>query len=264
MKINLILLCLLGLWVTPQAYSSEADGAETKGGQSLGQAAEDPTASLMAFQLSDWFTTNFHGLGGEDANNIVFRPVIPFETGDLHHIFRLTVPFTTSSPFLDSGLSDITAFDLMVFNESWGRWGIGPVALFPTGGSKRGADKWGLGPAVGFTARSGKLLWGLFNQNIFNIGGNDARRDVNVSIIQPIVSYGLGHGWSVGTSEMTVAYDWEAHRWSSLPLGLKVAKLVKIGGAPVQFSVQYEHDFANDHGDPENTIRFTTKLLLPK
>jgi len=253
------MVCLL-------VYAPQATGAEeqVEAGQSLEQAAEDPTASLMSFQIADWYTAGFHKLDDEDANSVVLRPVIPFQTGPLNHIFRATVPFITDSPVLDSGLSDITLFDLVVFNESWGRWGIGPVALVPTGGEHRGADKWAMGPAVGFTAREGKLLWGVFNQNLFTFAGDQDRPDVNASVLQPILNYGLGGGWSVGFSEMTFTYDWEAGRWSGLPLGGKISKLVKIHDLPVHFSCQYEYDFASDQIGPEHTLRFTVKFLLPK
>jgi hypothetical protein len=66
----------------------------------------------------------------------------------------------------------------------------------------------GVGPAVGFTAKSGKVLWGAFNQNIFSFAGDDDMPDVNVSILQPIFSVGLGDGWSTGLSEMSASYDW--------------------------------------------------------
>ena len=141
---------------------------EAQGGQSLGQAAEDPTASLMSVQLADWYTARFHGLSDEDANNVVLRSAIPFNTADLNHIFRVTVPFITDSPSLDAGLSD-----------------------------------------------------------------------------------------------MTFTYDYEAGRWASLPLGAKAAKLVTFGKLPVQFSLQYEHDFADQRGTPEDTIRFAMKFLFP-
>ena len=240
--------------------------ANTEGerGQSLDQAAEDPTASLMSVQLADWYTPSFHKLDDEDANTVVLRPVIPFQTGNLNHIFRATVPFITDSPVLDSGLSDITLFDLVVFNAKWGRWGVGPVMLIPSGGNSRGADQWALGPAIGFTAHQGKLIWGLFNQNLFSFAGEDARPDVNVSVIQPIVNYGLGHGWSVGSSEMSFTYDWEAGEWVSLPLGAKISKLIKLGDFPVQFSGQHEYDFADDEIGPEHTVRFTVKFLFPR
>lgn len=241
--------------VTGIAQESES------GGQSLGQAAEDPTASLMSLQIADWFNASFYHLpGDESANTVVLRPVIPFRTGEMSHIFRATIPFLTDHPRLDSGLSDVTFFDLVVFNEDWGRWGLGPVALLPTGGDDRGVNEWALGPAIGFTARQDKLIWGFFNQNLFNIGGEN----VNASVIQPIVNYGLGNGWSIGSSEMSFTWDWEAERWSSLPLGAKISKLQKFGEFPVQFSLQYEHDFAEATVGPEDTIRFTLKLLFPK
>jgi hypothetical protein len=187
------------------------------GGQSLSEAANDPTASLMSLQIYDSYTTNFHKLSGS-ANTVVFRPVIPFKLGDTNNILRITAPIITSNPILDSGLSDLTIFNLLVFNESWGRWGVGPVALIPTGGGNRGAEKWALGPAIGFTAMQGKLLWGLFNQNLFSFAGDSDRQNVNLSILQPILFYGLGNGWSIGNSEMSITYDWETSRFSSLPL----------------------------------------------
>lgn len=133
----------------------------------------------------------------------------------------------------------------------------------PTGGSRRGAEQWALGPAVGFTSKRGKLLWGAFNQNLFTYAGDNGRTPVNASILQPIFNYGLGHGWSVGVSEMTFTRDWEASRWSNLPLGVGVSKLQRFGKLPVQFNLQYEHNFADRRGDTADTIRFAMKFLFP-
>ena len=46
----------------------------------LSAQATDPTASLMSFQLNDWYTASFHGTGGS-ANQVVFRTAIPFALG---------------------------------------------------------------------------------------------------------------------------------------------------------------------------------------
>jgi hypothetical protein len=59
-----------------------------------------------------------------------------------------------------------------------------------------GAGKWAIGPAVGFVARSYKLLWGLFNHDLFPFAGDGDREDVNLSILQPIVNYSLLDKWS--------------------------------------------------------------------
>lgn len=238
--------------------------AESPGGQSVEQAANDPTASLLSVQIQDNYTASYHNLDDENGNTILLRSAIPFKTGSLNHIARVTLPIITNSPSGESGLSDLTLFDLIVFNESWGRWGVGPVMLVPTASDEAlGAEKWALGPAVGFTIPHNKFLFGVFNQNLFSFAGDDDRKDVNISSVQPIVNYSLPHKWSIGTSEMNFTYDWESDAWTNLPLGGKVSKLAKIGKVPAQFSTSFEYNFADDRVAPEWTINFSLKLLFP-
>ncbi|MRR30919.1 hypothetical protein EG834_11480, partial [bacterium] len=92
-KATLLPILCAGLLFAVSAFAGEEIPADAspasdaaKGSQSLGQAAEDPTASLMSVQLADWYTARFHGLDDEDANTVVLRSAIPFQTGDLNHI----------------------------------------------------------------------------------------------------------------------------------------------------------------------------------
>jgi hypothetical protein len=233
-------------------------------GQDLSQAASDPTASIMSFQLQNLYSPSYHNAPGADGNVVQFRAAIPFALGNTNNIARLTVPYITDSPSGANGFSDATLFNLTTFDQPWGRWGAGIVALLPTGKDGLSAEKWGLGPAAGFTVADNKLLWGLFNQNIFTVAGKDSRPDVNVSIVQPIFNYSLANGWSVGTSEMSVTYDWDKSEFISLPLGFKVAKLTKIGSQRVQFIGSYEMNFYDTGVTKEETVQFTVKLLVPK
>jgi hypothetical protein len=247
-------------------FASYARGAEepAPGGQSLEQAASDPTASLMSVQIQDIYVGDYHNLNDESGNTILLRSAVPFKTGSLDHIARVTLPIVTDSPSGESGLGDTALFDLIVFNKPWGRWGVGAVILIPTATKDPlGSGKWAAGPAVGFVARSNKLLWGMFNQNLFTFAGDESREDVNVSNLQPIINYALPDRWSIGTSEMNIIYDWKKRDWTALPLGIKLAKLVKFGKLPVQFSGAYEYNFADDHVAPAWTINFTVKFLFP-
>ena len=81
-----------------------------------------------------------------------------------NNIARLTLPYSTDTASGDSGFQDITFFNLATFDQPWGRYGAGVVALLPTGSSDLTADKWGLGPALGFVAQPSWGLFGLFNQ----------------------------------------------------------------------------------------------------
>jgi len=84
-----------------------------------------------------------------------------------------------------------------------------------------------------------------------------------VSILQPILNYSLPGKWSIGTSEMNLVYDWEQDDWTALPVGMKLAKLVKFGALPVQFVGSYEYNFADDYVTPEWTLNLTVKFLFP-
>ncbi|WP_367646891.1 hypothetical protein [Ruegeria arenilitoris] len=239
-------------------------GVQAQGNsESLQSAANDPTASIMSFQLQGFHSFNLHN-SPEDSSLLQFRAAVPFKLGSTNHIARLTLPYVTDSSNGQSGLSDTTLFDLMTFDRSWGRFGVGVVALLPTGEDGLSAEKWALGPAAGFAKQEKWGLWGLFNQNLFTVAGDGDRPDVNLSTVQPVFNYNLGNGWSAGTSEMVFVYDWEASQFNSLPLGVKVSKLVKGRGLPWQWSLSYEHNFSDEAVSAADTVSFTLKLLVPK
>ncbi len=67
----------------------------------------------------------------------------------------------------------------------------------------------------------------------------------------------------MGSSEMKTVCVWDRGAFTSIPLGVKLAKLVRFGKTPVQFQVNYEHNFYDDGIAPADTIGMTVKLLLP-
>ena len=237
--------------------------APESGGQSQDQAANDPTASISTLQLQMLYSGDYHNLENGHATTLQIRGAVPFKTGSLNHILRATIPLAIDTPSESSGLSDLTLFDLIVFPLSKGRWGIGPVILLPTATDDAlGAEKWALGPALGLTYPYKKMLFGLFNQNLFTIGGDDDRPDVNVSILQPIFNLSLGNGWSVGTSEMNVTYDWEKEDWVNIPIGGKVSKFFKGAEIPVQLSASVEYNLQDNAVAPEWTSSIGIKMLF--
>lgn len=191
---------------------------------------------------------------------MVLRPVVPFKTGSLNHIARATIPYATASPSGETGLGDSVLFDLIVFNRSWGRWGVGPVVLLPTATEDAlGAEQWAAGPALGFVAQNPAFIWGLFNQNLFSFAGSDDRDEVKLSILQPIFNYSLPNKWSIGVSEMNATYDWDKGAWANLPLGVKVSKLIKPGAQPLQISGSCEYNFADQVVAPSWSVNLTAR-----
>ena len=184
--------------------------------------------------------------------------------GQVSVFARLILPYVASSASGETGFGDATLFDLAAFDRQWGRFGVGVVALLPSGSDGLSPEKWGLGPALGFVARPSWGLAGLFNQNILTVAGDDERRDVNLSTVQPILNRALENGWSVGTSDMTFVYDWESSEFTSLPLGFKISKLTRSVDQPLQVQLSCEYNFYDDGNGPEATVGLTLKMLVPK
>jgi hypothetical protein len=256
----LLVAVLLSSPVLPATSSSAQDRS---GDDELAAKATDPTASLMSFQLNDWYTANFHGLD-DSANQVVFRAAIPFALGSTNHIFRVTQPYVTSSPSGAHGFADTTVFDLMVFNQPWGRWGVGLAGTLPTGRDRLSTDKWTLGPALGFVNSSDKQFnWGVFAQTFFSFAGKDDAADVGIINLQPIASYQLGGGRSLSLGNSALIYDTAKAKWASLALGVNYGQVVTLAGQKWRPNIEADYDFRDDVGNPKWTIRAGIVLLLP-
>jgi hypothetical protein len=222
----------------------------------LSRQATDPTASLMSFGLIGSYTGDFYGpgTGDDDRTEIKFQPVIPFQAFGTSNILRVSMPYQVSGRG-DNGLGAVTIFDLVVINESWGRWGVGPVMSFAT--DDDAVDDFVFGPAIGGVWQYSKALnLGLFNQNVF--GG-----DTGISQLQPIVAYQLGEGWSLSAGDLQFTYDWEDSRWLSVPIGFQIGKVTKVAGQAMRFAVNPQYNLIDDPGLDKWKVLLTVTLLVP-
>ena len=245
------------------AFPAAALAQERDSNDELAAQATDPTASLMSFQLNDWYTPRFHGLD-DSANQLVFRAAIPFSFAETNHIFRITQPYVTSSPSGATGLADTTVFDLMVFNQSWGRWGVGVSGTLPTGKDGLTTDKWTAGPAAGFVNSSNKTYsWGLFTQTFFSFAGKDSAAAVGLVNLQPIFSYQLGGGRSLSLGNSAFVYDTEKSRWASLLVGVNYGQVISFAGQQWRPNFEVNYDFRDLVGNQQWLVRAGITLLVP-
>lgn len=239
---------LLALSVGGVAPAVVADNTEE-----LAKKAADPTASLMSINLRYTGIPSFHGLDGS-ADASQFQAVIPFRAWDTSNILRATVNYNHSGP-APGGLSDVTIFDLLVFDKPWGRWGAGPVAqLLPGRGGD--SDTFAIGPAVGFVASSGPWTFGVFNQNLF-------ADDIAISSLQPVLAYQMGNGWALATGDAQWTRDWDRGEFVNLPIGVQLSKVTSFGGQSVKWSINPEYNLRDRQGLGEWTIRLGFQLLVP-
>ena len=252
-------LLACGCWLAASAVLAQATSDDE-----LSAKATDPTAALMSFQLNDWYTGGLHGTDGS-ANQLVLRAAIPFTLAGTNQIFRITQPYATSTPTGATGLVDTTIFDLVTFNQAWGRWGVGITATLPTGAKGLSTDKWTAGPALGFVDSSVKTFTrGLFAQSFFSFAGQDSAPDVRLVNLQPIFSHQLGQGRSISLGNSAVVYDLAKSRWSSLMLSANYGQVVSLWGHKWRPNAEAGYDFNNDVGNQRWVVRAGITLLLPK
>jgi hypothetical protein len=238
--------------------------------QSLAAQSGDPTAPLLQFQLTNFYSPSIYNADGH-ANAFNFQPIIPVSKSKLipvPQVLRITVPVITSpEPDQTTGLGDISLVDLFVAKpSSWGIWGLGFTAVAPTAAhDELGQGKWQLGPAATLTYY-GIPNWqiGAVVQNPVSIAGDGNRPDVNVFQLQPLVNY-LKGDWYFGAGDFNWSYDWKA-RELTLPLAFQAGRIKTIGRHQYNISLELEWTAVRpeDSVVPKWGVRLGVVLMLPE
>lgn len=222
-------------------------------GERLIDRVTDPIAWLMDFRLRQQWNWPV-AVTDPDRQEVEFRPTIPFLAWGQVNLLRVTVPYDLEGAS-GAGLGDIQIFDLLVFEPSWGRWGVGPsVRLLPDAGNDD--DTFQIGPAAGAVAKNKHWTVGVLTLNYLS-------SDASQSRIQPILAYKFDERWSVGIGESEFRYDWKDARWTQLPLGVQVDRITDIYGQKIQFFINPQYNFQRDSSDSGWTLFLGIVLLVP-
>jgi hypothetical protein len=230
----------------------KAHAQETR--QSLAEQAVDPTAALMSFQLVDNYSASLWQQDGT-SNQLLFRGAVPFRAWRTSHILRVTVPYTTGG-VRGAGSEPVQIFDLIVFQQKWGRWGLGPLLSLGQDGGPDGAGPFAFGPALGIVIQRGRWTLGVLNQNLFG-------RNIAISQLQPIIAYQLGDGWALSAGDSQYPYDWHAGSFTTVPLSLQLSKVLKLAGQPVRLFVNPQYNLLDKPGADQWKFGSGFAVLVP-
>ena len=210
---------------------------------------------------------------GATVSSVVIEPVVPISlNADWNVITRTIVPLLDKSGFPQgalnqSGLGDITAslfFSPKAPTAGGLIWGVGPVVQMPTAGDDAlGTGKWGLGPTLVALKQSGPWTIGYLGSHIWSVGGDSNRNAVNVTGVQPFVSYTTQTHTTIGAFTES-SYDWKTSQWS-VPLIVQAGQLLKLGPQILQVSVAGKYWAKSPDGGPDGWgLRLQMTLLFPK
>jgi hypothetical protein len=250
----------------------------TGGHKNLAEAATNPVANLVQFQIQNLYTSDSYNVDGS-SNAFIIQPVIPFKLpwkAVPLLVTRSTLAYV-NTPDFDGGVGTQEGFgDLSLQGyfipklEAKGVMvGFGYNLTVPTAGSNdfTGSGKWSLGPGgVYINMRTPSWQWGILGYSSFSFASQDTSRSyVSTVSLQPFVTKHFDKGWYLSTADMPQTYDFRTEEWT-FALGPRLGKVTKFGKMPVNLFGQITYN-SNDDTDeiaPEWSYKLNVTFLFPK
>jgi hypothetical protein len=209
----------------------------------IAKQSSNPAAPLTQFMFRDILLPVTPGANGP-SNAIGINPVLPigpFRSLPFMQLMKLTLSYVSlPGPQPQTGISDLTLFDLAAFKKKWGTIGFGLSLIIPTASdSSLGAGKWQAGPAVALIYTDVKnLTVGAVFQNITSFAGPSDRSSQNNLIVSPTFTLILKNGWFTGLSDFNWNFDWEHGGEATIPVGVQLGRIFTIGKQPISLSAE--------------------------
>lgn len=240
----------------------------------LSDRASNPITNLSQLQTETNYTLKNYG-SSDPSNLITIKPLIALERGEqfpLEQLVRIKfqIPSPPDSPKTKQGtsLGDTQFFDLFIVEANWGRWGIGPAAIFPTATRlDAGQGKWQAGPAIGISIlKFPRWQFGFLAQNPISFAGNKHKSNQNFLLFQPFAVYHfLKNTYFVTNGEWTV--DW-LHKNTQIPLNIGIGHTSALSESlKIDFSLQlqwmaYQNAVKTTGYVNQTTIQFSFNILF--
>ena len=190
--------------------------------------ANNPLTPKITLNLQNYYVPSLYGLPGREANQLLFRGLIPWRLGDSGQLFRFTMPLATAPTFptgTDTGAGDLTLMNLTpIPGPGKVTFAVGPLFVAPTASTEvLGAGRYQAG-AVGvvIAPQSWGLLGGLLTYQ-HSFAADRGRDPVNQMTFQPIVNYNLPRQFYLRSSAIW-NFDFQ-NRVSYIPVGLGLGRV---------------------------------------
>jgi len=264
-----------GTGTAPAASTTEPETEGTKlSATEANKQLSNPVSSFWSLSLQ---SNNYYLTNRRWNENLQFQPVLPVSLTKewnliTRPVFQLynNVPAQVARGQYSQQLEFGDTILLEMLSPNAGPWllGAGPTFVFPTATSRSaGQGQWQAGPAavVGYLGKN--FIVGAFPQQWWSITGDSGRACTSQLNLQPFAAIFFGEGWNVGYSGNILA-NWRApiskDVWT-VPLGLGIGKVVKLGPLPVKFQLAGQwmavHPY---HAGQEWNIQLQIAPVIPK
>jgi len=249
------------------AQEKTAADAEAK---ALAKATQNPVSSMASIPFQFNFTSG-GALGSQTVSNTNIQPVLPLTINENWNLVARTIVPFVSIPLPNgersAGIADIQE-QLFFSPVKAGSiiWGIGPQLSLPTAtNSLIATGQVALGLSAVVLGMPGNFVVGTLIGNVWRISGNDQGPKINQFTMQPFINLNLARGWAISTGPVITA-NWSAasgEEWT-VPVGMGVSKVDRIGARPVSVALQYYHLAEHPSGSGDDLWRLSFSLLYPR
>jgi len=259
--------------------SATVPSASEMSAQELAKQISNPVTDLwqLQFQFNNLkLESSATPVSEKWVNNLYFQPVLPVRlTENVNLITRpvftlynsVPVPTGPDTASRTTNLGDTILAQVFspAGTEPW-IIAAGPTWVFPTAGSdETGQGKWQVGPALGGGYITKEFLAGTLVQQWWSFAGDSDRNSTSQMAFLPLLYRFFESGWSIGYSGQILA-DWKApsgEKWT-VPLGVSVGKVVKLGMLPVQFQLGGQYFVERPTAGPEWNVQLQITPVIPR
>jgi len=120
-----------------------------------------------------------------------------------------------------------------------------------------------VGPVAIVVATPRRTVIGLVAENLWSVGGDSTKPDVNTLLMRPLATVNLSNGWFI-TSKPNISANWEApqdQRWL-VAAGGGAGKVFRVGNLGIALEAQFFGYPVKPRGGPSWTMRMDIKLLI--
>ena len=192
--------------------------------------ANNPLTDSPAIQVQNYVQPVRSGQPGSGADQPFLRGIVPHDTFGWRQLMRASLATGTTAwgpAGTDSGLGDLTLFDVPLIQLANAKMGIGPLVILPTATSAAlGERKWQAG-AQGVV--SAPYDWGLAAALVaYQQAFDSSARSLTV---QPFLFYNLTDGFYVRSSGIT-SIDF-GRQTAVVPVGLGLGRVKRLNDGNV-------------------------------
>jgi len=231
----------------------------------LAKKLSNPISSLISVPLQYNYSQTYGDDGYKNLLNI--QPVVPISISkDWNLISRTITPVVQQKDVQPGntqfGFGDITQslfFSPKKPTSSGLIWGVGPVALIPTGTDGIGANTWAFGPTIVVLKQTGPWTYGVLANQLWDTGG---QADISSMYIQPFLAKGLGKGRTLSLNTESI-YNWKTSEWT-VPINVAYSKVSRWGKQMVSNQIGAGWYVTAPSGGPDWQLRYALTLLFPK